>query len=69
MSLFYWIWQSLEERELLFELAKDICEELETRTLAHKILQNVRVLTSADRASLFLVQVSVTFLCLVSKFF
>jgi len=49
--------QALDERELLFELAKDICDELDTRTLAHKILQHVSMLTSADRASLFLVQV------------
>ncbi|CAG7733848.1 unnamed protein product [Allacma fusca] len=48
--------QALDEKELLFELAKDICDELDTRTLAHKILQHVGVLTSADRASLFLVQ-------------
>lgn len=47
---------SMEEKELLFELAKDICDELDSRTLAHKILQHVGVLTSADRASLFLVQ-------------
>ncbi|XP_035703094.1 dual 3',5'-cyclic-AMP and -GMP phosphodiesterase 11 isoform X2 [Folsomia candida] len=48
--------QALDEKELLFELAKDICDELDTRTLAYKILQHVGVLTSADRASLFLVQ-------------
>lgn len=50
--------QSLDERELLFELAKDICDELDTRVLTLKILQHVGVLVSADRASLFTVQVS-----------
>ena len=59
---FYFFFQALDEKELLFELAKDICDELDTRTLAHKILQHVGVLTSADRASLFLVQVSSTFI-------
>lgn len=35
---------------------KDICNELEVRTLCHKILQNVSILLNADRGSLFLVQ-------------
>lgn len=46
----------LDERELIFELVKDICNELEIRSLCHKILQNVSVLTHADRCSLFLVR-------------
>lgn len=35
---------------------KDICNELEVRSLCHKILQNVCLLLHADRGSLFLVQ-------------
>ena len=35
---------------------KDICNELDVRSLCHKILQNVSMLLRADRGSLFLVQ-------------
>ena len=35
---------------------KDICNELDIRSLCHKILQNVSILLNADRGSLFLVQ-------------
>lgn len=35
---------------------KDICNELDIRSLCHKILQNVSILLKADRGSLFLVQ-------------
>ncbi|KAJ8984666.1 hypothetical protein NQ317_015757 [Molorchus minor] len=38
------------------EVVKDICNELEVRSLCHKILQNVSMLLHADRGSLFLVQ-------------
>lgn len=48
--------KGLDERELIFELVKDICNDLEIRSLCHKILQNVSILTKADRCSLFLVQ-------------
>ncbi|XP_064458491.1 dual 3',5'-cyclic-AMP and -GMP phosphodiesterase 11-like isoform X2 [Ornithodoros turicata] len=48
--------EALNERDLIFELVKDICNELDIRLLCHKILQNVTVLTNADRCSLFLVQ-------------
>ena len=34
---------------------KDICNDLDVRSLCHKILQNVGILTDADRCSLFLV--------------
>lgn len=37
--------QALNERELIFELVKDICNELDIRQLCHKILQNVTVST------------------------
>jgi len=47
--------QSLDETELILELVKDICNELDVRSLCHKILQNVGILTDADRCSLFLV--------------
>ncbi|XP_031352670.1 dual 3',5'-cyclic-AMP and -GMP phosphodiesterase 11 isoform X3 [Photinus pyralis] len=48
--------RQLDEKELIFELVKDICNELEIRSLCHKILQNVSTLLHADRGSLFLVQ-------------
>ncbi|CAG9111468.1 unnamed protein product [Plutella xylostella] len=48
--------RQLDEKELIFELVKDICNELEVRELCHKILQNVSTLLDADRGSLFLVQ-------------
>lgn len=35
---------------------KDICNDLDVRSLCHKILQNVSILLNADRGSLFLVQ-------------
>ncbi|XP_068968084.1 dual 3',5'-cyclic-AMP and -GMP phosphodiesterase 11-like isoform X2 [Bombus flavifrons] len=46
----------LDEKDLIFELVKDICNELDVRSLCHKILQNVSTLLHADRGSLFLVQ-------------
>ncbi|CAG5109013.1 5'-cyclic-AMP and -GMP phosphodiesterase 11 (Drosophila melanogaster) [Cotesia congregata] len=48
--------RQLDERDLIFELVKDICNELDVRSLCHKILQNVSMLLHADRGSLFLVQ-------------
>ncbi|KAA0203086.1 hypothetical protein HAZT_HAZT005710 [Hyalella azteca] len=48
--------KGLDERELIFMLVKDIFNELDIRSLCHKILQNVSILTRADRCSLFLVQ-------------
>ena len=47
---------ALDETELIFELVKDICDDLDVRRLCHKILQNVGILTYADRCSLFLVK-------------
>ena len=41
--------KGLDETELIFELVKDICNDLDTRRLCHKILQNVGPLTNADR--------------------
>ncbi|KAG7312318.1 Dual 3'-5'-cyclic-AMP and -GMP phosphodiesterase 11 [Plutella xylostella] len=67
--------RQLDEKELIFELVKDICNELEVRELCHKILQNVSTLLDADRGSLFLVQGDKTAAdnqngrCLVSKLF
>ncbi|XP_036328581.1 dual 3',5'-cyclic-AMP and -GMP phosphodiesterase 11-like isoform X2 [Rhagoletis pomonella] len=67
--------KALDEKELIFELVKDICNELEVRTLCHKILQNVSILLNADRGSLFLVQgrcstgIDGPKKCLVSKLF
>ncbi|XP_063975881.1 dual 3',5'-cyclic-AMP and -GMP phosphodiesterase 11 isoform X3 [Diachasmimorpha longicaudata] len=48
--------RQLDEKDLIFELVKDICNELDVRSLCHKILQNVSTLLHADRGSLFLVQ-------------
>lgn len=67
--------RQLDERELIFELVKDICNDLDVRSLCHKILQNVSILLNADRGSLFLVQGKSTCgsdntkKCLVSKLF
>lgn len=44
-----------DERELLYELVMDVCNDLDVTSLCHKILQNVSLLLSADRCSLFLV--------------
>ena len=41
--------KGLDETELIFELVKDICNDLDVRRLCHKILQNVGLLTNADR--------------------
>ncbi|OAD56279.1 Dual 3',5'-cyclic-AMP and -GMP phosphodiesterase 11, partial [Eufriesea mexicana] len=62
----------LDEKDLIFELVKDICNELDVRSLCHKILQNVSTLLHADRGSLFLVQGERgggCMPCLVSKLF
>ncbi|XP_049803168.1 dual 3',5'-cyclic-AMP and -GMP phosphodiesterase 11-like isoform X2 [Schistocerca nitens] len=59
----------LDEKELIFELVKDICNELDVRSLCHKILQNVSMLLHADRGSLFLVQGCASKRYLVSKLF
>uniref|UniRef100_A0A336LQJ2 Phosphodiesterase n=1 Tax=Culicoides sonorensis TaxID=179676 RepID=A0A336LQJ2_CULSO len=67
--------KQLDEKELIFELVKDICNDLDVRSLCHKILQNVSILLNADRGSLFLVQKMNTssidnpVKCLVSKLF
>ena len=41
--------KGLNETDLIFELVKDICNDLDIRSLCHKILQNVGILTAADR--------------------
>lgn len=41
--------RDLNETDLIFELVKDICNDLDVRRLCHKILQNVGMLTLADR--------------------
>ncbi|RWS31936.1 dual 3':5'-cyclic-AMP and -GMP phosphodiesterase 11-like protein [Leptotrombidium deliense] len=48
--------EALDEKQLIFELVKDICNDLDVKSLCHKILQNVSVLTNADKCSLFLVR-------------
>ena len=47
--------KALDERELMYELVIDICNDLEVTSLCYKILQNVGLLLNADRCSLFLV--------------
>jgi len=47
---------SLNEKDLLMELIRDIAYELDVDSLSHKILVNVSILTKGDRCSLFLVQ-------------
>lgn len=39
----------LNETDLILELVKDICNDLDIKSLCHKILQNVGILTNADR--------------------
>lgn len=48
--------QQLDEKELLMELVKDISNDLDVKSLCHKILQNVSILVNGDRCSLFLLQ-------------
>ena len=45
----------LDEQAFLVELVKDISSDLEVKGLCHKILQNVSLMTSGDRCSLFIV--------------
>ena len=40
--------QGLNETDLILELVKDICNDLDIKRLCHKILQNVGILTNAD---------------------
>ncbi|XP_018653795.1 putative camp/cgmp cyclic nucleotide phosphodiesterase [Schistosoma mansoni] len=48
----------LTERDLISELALDICRELDVTSLSFKIVQNVCRLINADRGSFFLVEKS-----------
>ncbi|XP_021348961.1 dual 3',5'-cyclic-AMP and -GMP phosphodiesterase 11-like isoform X1 [Mizuhopecten yessoensis] len=52
--------KALDEKELMYELVIDICNDLDVTSLCHKILQNVCILIDADRCSLFLVHGSGT---------
>ena len=61
--------KSSDERELMYELVIDICNDLDVTSLCHKILQNVSILLNADRCSLFLVQGEADKRTLVSKLF
>ena len=45
--------QGLNETDLILELVKDICNDLDIQSLCHKILQNVGILTNADRSENF----------------
>ncbi|GIY26709.1 dual 3',5'-cyclic-AMP and -GMP phosphodiesterase 11 [Caerostris darwini] len=44
------------ERELIFDLIKNINVGIEPRSLCQKILQNISIFTNADRCSLFLIK-------------
>lgn len=46
---------SKDEIRLIFGLVKNICNDLDIRTLLHKILKNIALLINADKSSLFLV--------------
>ncbi|KAL8618280.1 hypothetical protein ACOMHN_061125 [Nucella lapillus] len=48
--------KALDEKELMYELVMDICNDLDVTSLCYKILQNLSVLLNADRCSLFLVR-------------
>lgn len=43
------------EVRLVFDLVKNICDDLDIGTLLHKILKNIAILINADKSSLFLV--------------
>ena len=62
--------RALDEKELMYELVVDVCNDLDVTSLCYKILQSVSILLNADRCSLFLVQGKGTnSLSLVSKLF
>lgn len=44
-----------DEVRLVFDLVKNICDDLDIDTLLHKILKNIAILINADKSSLFLV--------------
>ncbi|KAK3590443.1 hypothetical protein CHS0354_017408 [Potamilus streckersoni] len=48
--------KALDEKELMYELVMDICNDLDVTSLCYKILHNVCILLHADRCSLFLVE-------------
>ncbi|XP_041363475.1 dual 3',5'-cyclic-AMP and -GMP phosphodiesterase 11-like [Gigantopelta aegis] len=48
--------KALDEKELMYELVIDICNDLDVTSLCYKILLNMCILLNADRTSLFLVQ-------------
>lgn len=48
--------KELDEKELMYELVMDICNDLDVTSLCFKILNNCCTLLNADRCSLFLVQ-------------
>ena len=52
-----WELKRMDERELLYELARAVCDELDPTALCHKILRSVSALLDAHRCSLFLVEV------------
>eukprot|EP00794_Sanderia_malayensis_P006846 gene6846-7614_t len=45
----------LDEYSFLIELVKEMANDLEVKSLCHKILQNVSLMTNGDRCSLFIV--------------
>lgn len=40
----------------MLDLVKTICNDLDIKSICHKILKNISILTNADRCSLFLVK-------------
>lgn len=47
---------SSSELKLIFELVKNICDDLDIKTLLHKIMKNIAILINADKSSLSLVR-------------
>ncbi|XP_052771551.1 dual 3',5'-cyclic-AMP and -GMP phosphodiesterase 11-like isoform X2 [Mya arenaria] len=48
--------KELDEKELMYELVIDICNDLDVTSLCYKILNNCCTLLNADRCSMFLVK-------------
>ncbi|GAB6031988.1 hypothetical protein CHUAL_010366 [Chamberlinius hualienensis] len=57
------------EREFLLDIVKDIANDLDLKSLTHKIITNLSILLDADGASLFIVEGPKGKQCLVSKVF
>jgi len=50
------IMQTPNEVKLMLDCVKLVCNDLDIKSICHKILKNISILTNADRCSLFLVK-------------